>query len=128
MPSSFRLFWQLMRFAASRTFCTAGSSNPIKTAMMAMTTSNSMSVKPSLQDCHFFRMVPPTSENEDPETVPGGSRDPPIPRTATIVHDADPRLLGNVGRPPVPQALATPVGHPTRREHVTLPTWRPRPC
>src|SRR5262245_45822956 len=35
-----------MRLAASRTFCTAGSSNPIRTAMMAITTRSSMSVKP----------------------------------------------------------------------------------
>ena len=33
-----------MRAAASRTFCTAGSSRPIRMAMMAMTTSSSMSV------------------------------------------------------------------------------------
>src|SRR5436305_1778311 len=35
-----------MRAAASRTFCTAGRSRPISTAMMAMTTSNSISVNP----------------------------------------------------------------------------------
>ena len=35
---------QLMRAAAARTFCTAGSSRPMRIAMMAMTTSNSMSV------------------------------------------------------------------------------------
>src|SRR5438128_602247 len=35
-----------MRLAASRTFCTAGSSRPMRTAMMAMTTSNSIRVKP----------------------------------------------------------------------------------
>jgi hypothetical protein len=35
-----------MRAAASRTFCTAGKSNPIRMAMMAMTTSSSISVKP----------------------------------------------------------------------------------
>jgi hypothetical protein len=33
-----------MRAAASRTFCTAGSTSPISTAMMPMTTSSSMSV------------------------------------------------------------------------------------
>ena len=32
--------------AASRTFCTAGRRRPIRMAMMAMTTSNSISVKP----------------------------------------------------------------------------------
>src|SRR5262245_10715528 len=35
-----------MRAAASRTFCTAGSSSPIRMAMMAMTTNNSIRVKP----------------------------------------------------------------------------------
>src|SRR5215218_9351519 len=36
----------LIRLAASRTFCTAGSKRPISTAMMAITTSSSISVKP----------------------------------------------------------------------------------
>src|SRR5262245_1052529 len=38
------LFAHLVRAAASRTFWTAGRSRPIRTAMMAMTTSNSISV------------------------------------------------------------------------------------
>jgi hypothetical protein len=38
------LFEQLMRAAASRTFCTAGNSSPMRMAMMAITTSNSISV------------------------------------------------------------------------------------
>src|SRR3954464_4554217 len=42
--SCLMLFWHFMRAAASRTFCTAGSNSPIRTAMMAMTTSSSMSV------------------------------------------------------------------------------------
>ena len=33
-----------MRAAASRTFCTAGSSSPIRMPMMAITTNNSISV------------------------------------------------------------------------------------
>src|SRR4029079_3819545 len=44
--SCLRLFWQAMRAAASRTFWTAGSSRPIRTAMIAITTSSSMSVNP----------------------------------------------------------------------------------
>src|SRR5438132_464000 len=44
-PICLRLFWHCMRAAASRTFCTAGSNRPIRTAMMAITTSNSISVK-----------------------------------------------------------------------------------
>src|SRR5438445_10082650 len=35
-----------MRLAASRAFCTSGRSRPTRTAMMAITTSSSMSVKP----------------------------------------------------------------------------------
>src|SRR5262245_66203793 len=45
-PSCFRLLPHCVRAAASRTFCTAGTRSAIKMAMMAMTTSSSMSVKP----------------------------------------------------------------------------------
>src|SRR6059058_3919472 len=39
-----RLLLHFTLFADSRTFCTAGSSRPISTAMMAITTSNSIRV------------------------------------------------------------------------------------
>jgi len=39
-----------MRAAASRTFWTAGNSRPIRMAMMAMTTSSSISVKPERRE------------------------------------------------------------------------------
>ena len=42
-----------MRLADSRTFCTAGSSRPTSIPIMAMTTSNSISVKPDLDE-HFI--------------------------------------------------------------------------
>src|SRR5262245_4901882 len=45
MPICLRLFAHWMRAAASRTFWTAGSSSPIRMAMIAMTTSNSINVK-----------------------------------------------------------------------------------
>src|SRR5262245_57276637 len=45
-PICLRLFWQVARLAASRTFWTAGRSRPIRTAMIAKTTSNSIKVKP----------------------------------------------------------------------------------
>src|SRR4051812_10487355 len=45
-PICFRLLEHFMRLAASRIFWTAGSSRPIRIAMIAITTSNSMSVKP----------------------------------------------------------------------------------
>src|SRR5262249_34934649 len=44
MPIWRRLLVHLVRFAASRTICIAGSSRPSSTAMMAMTTSSSMRV------------------------------------------------------------------------------------
>src|SRR3954454_2401729 len=43
-PICLRLLAHWMRAAASRTFCTAGSNRPIRTAMMAITTSSSISV------------------------------------------------------------------------------------
>src|SRR5262245_49530355 len=43
-PICLRLFWHFMRAAASRTFCTAGSRRPMRIAMIAMTTSNSIRV------------------------------------------------------------------------------------
>src|SRR5262245_48703735 len=46
MPICLRLFVQDIRAAASRTFWTAGNSRPIRIAMIAMTTSNSIRVKP----------------------------------------------------------------------------------
>src|SRR5437879_4554325 len=41
-----RLFWHWVRAAASRTFWTAGRSNPIRMAMIAITTNNSIRVNP----------------------------------------------------------------------------------
>src|SRR4051812_18864116 len=40
------LFWHCVRAAAARTFWTAGSRRPMRMAMMAITTSSSISVKP----------------------------------------------------------------------------------
>src|SRR4051812_49379998 len=52
-----------MRAAASRTFCTAGSSRPMRMAMMAMTTSSSISVKPRLRNRKNMAMErPPEKE------------------------------------------------------------------
>jgi hypothetical protein len=49
------------RAAASRTFCTAGSKSPISTAMMAITTSNSISVKAfGLDESCLGMMLPPS--------------------------------------------------------------------
>src|SRR5215471_2502829 len=50
VPNCLRLLLQDMRAAASRTFCTAGSSSPMRMAMMAMTTSSSIKVKPRRGD------------------------------------------------------------------------------
>src|SRR5262249_35807366 len=48
-----RLLLHWARRAASRAACTAGSSSAINTAMMAITTSNSIRVK-ALHPCRFF--------------------------------------------------------------------------
>src|SRR5687767_15963977 len=55
--SCLRLLEHLVRAAASRTFCTAGSRRPIKTAMMAITTSSSMSVKADRRVRRFIRVA-----------------------------------------------------------------------
>src|SRR5215471_9454772 len=49
MASWWRLLPQLARSAAWRTFWTAGRSRPMRMAMMAITTSSSISVKPHLR-------------------------------------------------------------------------------
>src|SRR5207237_26391 len=49
MPICLRLLVHLERAAASRTFWTAGSSNPMRIAMIAITTSSSMSVNAALR-------------------------------------------------------------------------------
>src|SRR5437588_12657465 len=46
MPICLRLLLHDMRAAASRTFCTAGSKRPMRMAMIAITTNNSIKVKP----------------------------------------------------------------------------------
>src|SRR5262245_59235045 len=50
MPSCFMLFEHWDRRAASRADCTAGNRSAIRTAMMAITTSNSMRVNPIRED------------------------------------------------------------------------------
>ena len=48
-PSCLRLFWHLARLPASRADWTAGKSRATSTPMMAMTTSSSIRVKPSIE-------------------------------------------------------------------------------
>jgi len=50
------------RLAASRAAWTAGKSSAIRTEMMAITTSNSMSVKPRLRDLMMIPSVHATAE------------------------------------------------------------------
>jgi hypothetical protein len=45
-PRFFKLLAHFIRAAASLTFCTAGNNNPIRIAIMAITTNNSIRVKP----------------------------------------------------------------------------------
>src|SRR5262245_54130630 len=55
-PSWCKLLPHLMRAAASRTFWTAGTSSPIKMAMMAITTRSSIRVKPRWRS-HLLRSL-----------------------------------------------------------------------
>src|SRR5881227_2575219 len=48
MPICFKLLTHCIRRAASRAACTAGKSSAIRTAMIAITTSSSIKVKPDL--------------------------------------------------------------------------------
>src|SRR4051794_28004186 len=54
MPSCFMLLTQLVRLAASRTFCTAGSKSAMRMAMIAITTNSSIRVKPLRFDMRPF--------------------------------------------------------------------------
>src|SRR5258707_2580255 len=63
LPSCPRLFWQVVRLAASRTFCTAGTSRPIRMAMMAMTTRSSIRVNA----LRARIMAAPFQQGETPE-------------------------------------------------------------
>src|SRR2546423_1412849 len=87
----FKLFWHLVRAAASRTFWTAGSNRPIRIAMMAITTSNSISVNARRRSGHGTRMglappgpavegvgAPPAGRGWTPHgAAPGGGGGPP---------------------------------------------------
>src|SRR5947209_7413358 len=80
MPICLRLFRQLRLAADSRTFCTAGKSRPISTAMMAMTTNNSINVKPAVRLVRrpMVRSSEKTSDRDDAGTEErniGPSRD-----------------------------------------------------
>src|SRR3954447_16958894 len=55
MPICFMLFVHCARRAASRAACTAGKRSAIKTAMIAITTSNSIRVKPAERLDLFIR-------------------------------------------------------------------------
>src|SRR6266478_778594 len=71
MPSAtcLRLLPHFMRLAASRIFWTAGSKRPIKTAMMAITTNNSIRVNPR----RFTRMAASFSKDKKNQFLKGRS-------------------------------------------------------
>src|SRR6185436_1734419 len=58
-PNCLRLLEHFIRAAASRTFWTAGSSSPIRIAMMAITTSSSIRVNPRERFPRGFIGLPP---------------------------------------------------------------------
>jgi hypothetical protein len=65
------LLVHLVRLAASRTFWMAGSSSPIRMAMMAITTSNSISVKPCRERAINTPLIgeEPRQKGEQPQPI-----------------------------------------------------------
>src|SRR5262245_36428657 len=72
MASCLRLLAHCVRFAASRTFCTAGTSRAMRMAMMAITTSSSIKVKAQ----RLRRMVPSCSATQEEVHADGLIIDP----------------------------------------------------
>jgi len=73
------LFWHLLRAAASRTFCTAGSSSPIRIAMIAITTSNSISVNADRRNERMTMTPPPNGYGGDDDEDTPNTRQPVRP-------------------------------------------------
>src|SRR5262249_27711420 len=90
MPSWCELFMHLVRAAASRTFCTAGSSSPIRMAMMAITTSNSIKVKPRrFEERRGFIRRPPDDDANvyGRRTLPAGEENGTIPPAENVLSE-----------------------------------------
>src|SRR5262249_38840769 len=95
-----------MRAAASRIFWTAGSNRPMRMAMMAITTSSSISVKPRLRRAgqvndmtYSPSVIRRTGEKADGPTM-GPSLQRDVERLRTWRHrQADPRRPGEVVLP-----------------------------
>src|SRR5205085_11054497 len=73
-PSCFRLLEHFIRAAASRTFWTAGSSSPIRIAMIAITTNNSIRVKPDLRASRMVALLRIVVSGEYPCALELGRR------------------------------------------------------
>ena len=67
------LFVHFERLAASRTFCTAGSSSPMRIAMIAITTSSSISVNAARPRFRKERNIKPPEKREKIKMEPKGS-------------------------------------------------------
>jgi len=75
------LLAQRVRLAASRTFWAAGSSRPMSTAMMAMTTSSSISVNADRRDERLDMTPSPGKNDETEQEATDGAVAPPAGRT-----------------------------------------------
>src|SRR5262245_57789762 len=73
-PICLRLLAHCTRAEASRTFCTAGKSKPIRMAMMAITTSSSINVKPRRWDFHFMVKLLIRARENSGEIDPAGAQ------------------------------------------------------
>src|SRR5262245_41591179 len=106
-PSWWRLLLHEMRAAASRTFWTAGTSRPMRMAMIAITTSSSISVKPRRE--RVAVMVSSRTIAGGDNRGDGELRDPSALRPTAGVAAASRR------RPPFSDAEALPALRAPRR-------------
>src|SRR5438046_1658281 len=84
-PICFRLLAHLIRLAASRTFWTAGTSRPMRMAMMAITTNSSMRVNAGRRrrEC---QLMFPLLNKELNEEAPANGGTPGTPRGCAGRH------------------------------------------
>src|SRR5947207_3604500 len=84
--SCLRLLLHLRRAAASRTFWTAGNSRPMRMAMMAITTSSSISVKPRQRRKTLGIGMTETSERKEYDSSFAGETNEKPVDDSTLSH------------------------------------------
>src|SRR4051812_2994655 len=118
------LLEQDLRAAASRTFWTAGSSRPMSTAMIAITTSSSISVKPDRRDGRVMTWTPPLEGQQSSSNLPNFNGTPSPPASPFFRGRARFRRDRAAGNGPATYAGPAPPS-PTRAGRVGVLPGRP---